>query len=153
MYILAAQIVISTVFILFSIFIISTIYGRRMKFLKTQNMSQTTMKLNLMLMRALIVHIGIIGVLLVIPLIVLIAIAMFGNEKYNTVLEVIMLIFTCHSLFDIPAMLFFIKPYRKFIAGIWWNALRKVGLVKNDQVLMVQQAWSSAAINSSQNRA
>ena len=156
---MAAQYVILTVFIFFSIFIIGMIYSKRIGFLKTQNMSQTTWKLNLMLMRALIVHIGIIGVLLVIPLIMFMAIAMFGNETNNTVLEVIMLVFTCHSLFDIPAMLFFIKPYRKFIAEILWNALRKVGLDKflqNDQVIVVKQfgtqVQSSTGIISIQNR-
>jgi flagellar biosynthesis protein FlhB len=154
MYMMAAQEVILAVSIFFSIFIIGAIYRRRMKFLKTQNMSQTTWKLNLMLMNALKVHIGIIAVFLVLPVIVFLLIAMFGNEKYNIVLEVIVLMFTCHSIFDIPAMFFFIKPYRKFIAGILRNALGKVGLdkfLKNDQVLVVQQAPNLTTINSSQN--
>jgi hypothetical protein len=142
-----------------TIVVISAIYLWRMKYLVTQNMSQTTMKLNLMLMKALIVHVWIIIVFLVIPLMILVAITFLGNEKNNIVLEVIVVMFTGHSLFDIPAMLFFIKPYRKFIAGILWNALREVGLdkfLKNDQVLviqLVQQAQSSAAINASLNRA
>ena len=155
-YILGSEEGIAIVAIPISIFVISAIYVRRTRYLKTQNMSQTTMKMNQMLMRALTIHIGILVVSLIIPVCVLYLIAVFGNEKYNAVLEVIVVMFTCHSLFDIPAMLFFIKPYRKFIAGIWWNALRKVGLdnfLKNDQVLVVQQAWSSVAINSSQNRA
>uniref|UniRef100_A0A914DYN8 Uncharacterized protein n=1 Tax=Acrobeloides nanus TaxID=290746 RepID=A0A914DYN8_9BILA len=124
-------------------------------------MSQTTMKMNQMLMRALTIHIGILVVFLIIPLCVLYSILVFGNEKYNTILEVIMVVFTCHSLFEIPSMLYFIKPYRTFIVGILRDAIQKVGLdkfLKNDQVVMVQHAPSTtvqhalSTINSSQNR-
>jgi choline-glycine betaine transporter len=47
------------------IFVIGTIYTRRVKYLITQNMSQTTMKLNHMFMKTL-VHMVIIIVFLVI---------------------------------------------------------------------------------------
>ena len=66
-----------------TIITIYTLYRRRVKYLLTQNMSQTTMKMNQMLMKALTIHMGIIVVLLVIPLWVIYLIAIFGNEKYN----------------------------------------------------------------------
>uniref|UniRef100_A0A914CFZ4 G-protein coupled receptors family 1 profile domain-containing protein n=1 Tax=Acrobeloides nanus TaxID=290746 RepID=A0A914CFZ4_9BILA len=140
-----------------SIFVIYVMYRRRTNYLMTQTtMSQTTMNLNRMLMRALTIHMCIIIVFLVIPVCALYAIAIFGNEKYNILLEVMVIVFTCHSLVDIPAMLFFIKPYRKFMAGIFGYVVQKVGLdkfLKNDQVVVVQQVQSLTAINSSQNRA
>uniref|UniRef100_A0A914E3U7 G protein-coupled receptor n=1 Tax=Acrobeloides nanus TaxID=290746 RepID=A0A914E3U7_9BILA len=139
-----------------SIFVIYAMYLRRTNYLMTQTtMSQTTMNLNRMLMRALTIHMCIISVFLVIPACALYAIALFGNEKYNILLEVMIVVFTCHSLVDIPAMLFFIKPYRKFMAGIFGYALQKVGLdkfLKNDQIVIVQQV-QSMTVNSSQNRA
>uniref|UniRef100_A0A914DJQ3 G protein-coupled receptor n=1 Tax=Acrobeloides nanus TaxID=290746 RepID=A0A914DJQ3_9BILA len=154
LYFLIGQEGIAVLIIFASIIIIGYIYHRRVKYLMTQTtMSQTTMNLNRMLMTALIVHLGIIAVFLVVPLTVLYAILMLGNEKDNTTLEVITVVFSCHSLFDIPAMFFFITPYRKFIVGSLRSALRKVGLLKNDQVVMIHQVQSSMAINSSQIRA
>jgi hypothetical protein len=137
-----------------SIVVISAIYHKRMKYLATQNMSNATMNSNRMLMRSLLIHVVIIVVFLVIPVMMLIGIAVIGNEEYNIILEVILVLFTCHSIFDIPALLFFIKPYRVFIRGILLNALRKVGLDKflqNDQVIVIQ-VQSSTGIISIQNR-
>ena len=138
-----------------SIVVISAIYHKRMKYLATQNMSNATMNSNRMLMRSLLIHVVIIVVFLVIPVMMFIGIAVIGNDEYNIILEVILVLFTCHSIFDIPALLFFIKPYRVFIRGILLNALRKVGLDKflqNDPVMVIQQVQSSTAINSIQNR-
>uniref|UniRef100_A0A914DSB1 G protein-coupled receptor n=1 Tax=Acrobeloides nanus TaxID=290746 RepID=A0A914DSB1_9BILA len=153
-YLLGGQEGIAVLAIFASIFIIGSIYHRRVNYLKAHTtMSQTTMNLNRMLMTALIVHLGIIVAFLVVPVSVLYAFMIFGDENNNIILEAIVLVFSCHSLFDIPAMFFFIKPYRKFIGGRLRSALRKVGLdkfLKNDQVVMVQQVQSSMAINSSQ---
>jgi heme/copper-type cytochrome/quinol oxidase subunit 2 len=153
MYLQGVQVGIAVLAIPTSIFVIGAIYGKRLRYLKKQNMPQTTMKLNKMLMKALIIHICIIIVFLVIPAMVLFAIMLLGNEKQNVILEIIIVIFTWHSLFDIPAMLYFITPYRKFIWKVLWNALQTVGLdkfMRSEQIIIVQQIPISSGVISSQ---
>lgn len=121
-----------------SIFIIGVIYTRRNRYIiKSGIMSKNAMKLNRMLMIAMLAHILIIVVFLVVPVMVLYAFMLFGNERQNLILEIIIVIFTCHSLLDIPAMMVLIKPYRMFILEMLIWCIKKISfgrLFNSDQV-------------------
>lgn len=107
-------------------------------------MSAFTANLNKTLMRALHVHIGMVVVFLVTPALILYVIVLWGNESQNYINEILLLVLSSHSLFDIPAMLYFITPYRRYISGVLQDILIKLKL-KNAVVPITTQPPPSSS--------
>lgn len=91
------------------------------------NLSAATYKLQKILFKALYLQMCFITGILIVPIMISFILVMFGIKWVSSFGMICFMLTAIHSLADFAILTFYIKPYRKFILGLFKFLLNKVG--------------------------